>query len=61
MSNNFKNVKKPQKQEEQIDLIWEYLFNYLLHKVRFMDLKIGFILGFITLMLALLGILIFKT
>ena len=55
-----KNTNKPESQEEQISVIWDFLFNHLAHRVKFIDLKIAFILGFLTLILALLGVLIVK-
>lgn len=57
---NFKNTKKPKSQEEQIDKMWDFLFHYLAHKVAFMDTKIMFILSFMVLVLALLGVLILR-
>jgi len=57
---NYNNTKKPKTQKEQVDLIWDFLFNHLVHKIKFIDLKIGFILAFLTLMLALLSVLIFR-
>lgn len=57
---NYKNTKKPKAQREQVDLIWDFVFNHLAHKIKFIDLKIGFILAFIAIMLALLGVLVFR-
>jgi len=57
---NYKNVEKPESQEEQTEIIWNFLFNFIVHKLHFIDLKIGFILAFIAIMLALLGVLVFR-
>ena len=56
MKNN--HPKKPPTQKEQIDLIWEFLFNHLTHKVQFLSLKMTFVLIFMGLILGLLGIVI---
>lgn len=57
---DFKNTKKPESQEEQVSLLWDFVFNFLSHKLRFIDLKIGFVLTLITIILALIGVLILK-
>ena len=57
---NFKNTKKPKTQKEQVDLIWDFLFNHLAHKIRFLDLKVAFILAFLTLVLGLIGVMIIR-
>ncbi len=49
--------KKPKSQKEQISMVWDALFNGIIHRVNFQDTKINFILGFMVLILGLLGFL----
>lgn len=53
--------KKPATLAEQIDTLWDYVFNDLTHKLSRQDLKINLILSFGALSLALLGIIIALT
>ena len=49
--------KKPKGQKDQISMVWDALFNGVIHRVNFQDIKINFILGFMVLILGLLGFL----
>ncbi len=49
--------EKPKSQKDQISMVWDALFNGLIHRVNFQDIKINFILGFMVLILGLLGFL----
>lgn len=53
---NFKDIKKPKTQKEQVDLIWDFLFNHLNHKVKFLDTKITFILSLLAILMVLIAI-----
>lgn len=55
-----KEFKKAQTPEEKINIIGEIVCNHILHRVVWVDTKLNFVLVFIALILALLGILILK-
>lgn len=42
---NFKRVEKPKTQKEQIDLMWDFLFNFLMHKVELNTRLLWILLG----------------
>lgn len=52
--------QKPETQKEQISTLWDIVCNHLFTKVNTHDIKINFILIFVGLILALLGVLIFR-
>lgn len=56
---------KPPSEKEQISVMWDILANHLPHclqdvydRIHWVDRKLNFILGFMGLVLALLGVLI---
>lgn len=51
---------KPTKEKEQISMLWDAVWNHLPHQLNFMDTKINFILAFMALLMALVGVAIFK-
>jgi len=48
--------EKPKTQKAQIDMIWDAVFNSIAHRLKWQDLKITFILGFMVLVLAFMGL-----
>ena len=50
--------KKPTKQKEQIDMMWQAVYNHLPTKIKWIDVKANFILALVALILALQGVLI---
>ena len=55
---NYKCIKKPTKMSAQIDMVWDELFNHIPSRLRWQDVKLNFLLGFVALILGLLGVLI---
>lgn len=53
--------EKPIGMEEQVDTMWDVLHNHVLTQLNFLGLKVSFALGFLALILALLGVLIIKS
>ena len=51
---------KPPTMKGQVDTMWDVLHNHVLTQLNFLGIKVSFILGFLALILALLGILIVK-
>lgn len=58
MKNNI--PEKPKTQKEQISMLWDAVYNHLPTRLGWIDIKIGFIMGFLGLILALLGVLIMR-
>ncbi len=50
--------KKPEKQKDQISMMWDMLFNGLVHRLDWQDKKLAFIIALITLLIAAMGIII---
>jgi len=50
---------KPKTQKGQIDMLWEACFNHLPTRLKWVDTKVSFILGFTALILGLLGVLVY--
>ena len=51
---------KPEREDEQISMLWDAVYNHIPHRLDFLNVKINFILAFIALVLALLGVIILK-
>jgi len=49
---------KPDKIEDQVSMLWEACFNHIPSQLHFQELKINFVLMFLGLILALIGVLI---
>jgi len=49
---------KPDKQKDQIDMMWVALYNHTPHRFRWMDIKMNFLIGLHGLQLALIAIVI---
>ena len=50
--------EKPKTTAGQIDMIWVAVFNAIPHRLKWQDIKINFILAFVALILAGMGILL---
>ena len=48
--------EKPKTTKEQINMIWDALFNSLPHRMRSQDIRINFTLAFMALVLAFMAI-----
>jgi len=64
---NYQIPEKPQNINQQVSMMWDYLFNHLPsrlkqqdRRLRWQDVKINFILLFVALILASLGKLLFS-
>jgi len=57
---NHQTPKKPDKQKDQISMLWDAVYNHIFHRLNFIDLEIKFILVFLALILTFLGIAIFS-
>lgn len=53
-----KMPEKPKDRDEQISMIWDFLFGHVFHRIRFQDIKINFILVFVGILLGLLTVLL---
>ena len=51
---------KPKTQKGQIDMMWDAIFNAFPHRLKWQDIKINFILTFVALILAMIGILVIR-
>ncbi len=47
--------EKPETQEEQINMLWDGVFNHLPHRLAWLNIKINFILTFMAIELGLTG------
>ena len=52
--------EKPKTTKEQINMIWDALFNAIPHHLKSQDIRINFILAFMALILAMIGILVVR-
>ncbi len=50
--------KKPKTNTAKIDLVWDAVFNHLPTQLRWVNLKMNFIIAFMALILGLLGLII---
>lgn len=50
--------KKPKTTKGQVDMMWDAVFNLWPHRLKWQDIKINFILAFVALILAGMGILL---
>ena len=54
-------IDKPKTQKEQIETMWEFLFNDCWHRLKWQDIKINFILAFMGIVLTLLALIMVAT
>jgi len=47
---------KPKTHDEQMDMVWDALFNHIPTRLAWVDLKVNFILAFIGIVLALVAV-----
>ena len=52
--------EKPEKQGEQISMLWDAVFNHIPTKLKWVSVKLNFVLVFLALILAFQGIIILK-
>lgn len=48
---------KPQEQKDQISMLWDAVYNHIPARLKWQDVKLNFILGFMALILVVLGVL----
>ncbi len=48
---------KPEKQKDQIGMLWDAVYNHIPTRLKWQDIKLNFILGLIALVLVFLGVL----
>ena len=51
---------KPQTMKEQVDMLWDAVYNHIPSKLRWQNVKLNFILTFMALVLALQAVLILR-
>jgi len=52
--------EKPKTTKEQIDMIWDAIFNAIPHRFKWQDIKINFILAFLALILAFMAVMMIR-
>lgn len=57
---NHKIPEKPKTQKDQVSVMWDIMCNHLLSWAKWQDVKMRFIMAFLALIIALLGVLILK-
>ena len=55
---SWQKCERPKTAKAQIDMLWDAAFNHIPSKLRWLDIKLDFILVFTALILGLLGIII---
>lgn len=50
--------EKPDKQKDQISMLWDACFNDIPHRLKWQDVKINFILGFMGVVLTLIAVIL---
>ncbi len=50
--------KPPEDDSKKLDILYTFVCNHLNHKVKWVDVKLNFVLVFVALILGLLGIII---
>lgn len=53
-----KTPEKPKTTKTQIEMIWSQCFNHIPSRLKWLDLKLNFVLVFMGLILALLAVII---
>ena len=59
MFNKLEELKKPKTMKAQVDVLWEVCTNHIPTRLKWLDVKVNFILAFTGLVLALVAISIF--
>ena len=54
-----RHPEKPTRQRDQIDMLWDGVFNHLPTKIKWIDVKVNFLMAFVALILALMGIMVY--
>jgi len=49
---------KPESMKGQIDMLWDAVYNHIPTRLKWQDVKLNFILGFLGLILTLLAVII---
>lgn len=57
---NWKTPEKPKSQKKQIDILWDVVCNGVMHRLGLLDIKFGFVLALLGVMMAFLAILVFR-
>jgi len=57
----YQTPKKPDKQGEKLDTLWEMVCNELIHRIELQDIKVNFVLLALTLICGLLAVIIVLT
>ncbi|KKN56925.1 hypothetical protein LCGC14_0567170 [marine sediment metagenome] len=50
--------KKPETHEEQTSVLWDVMCNHVMSKLKTQDIKLNFVLGFMGLVLVLIGLIL---
>jgi len=50
--------EKPKAQKDQLSMLWDAVYNHIPTRIRWIDVKVNFMLGFLGLILGLLAILV---
>jgi len=54
--NRNKMPQKPQRQKDQVDMLWDAVFNHLPSKLNWIDIEIKFVFLLLVVILAILGV-----